>query len=88
MTSVDERQPLLPPAALVSPPVQSSPPPYTAIGDEENQADTEDTAEQTVEAKQKRSWWSIGWYTLLIGLLIFFAVLFIKGFIDADDVEV
>ena len=36
----------------------------------------------------KRSWWAIGWYTVLAAASILLLVLFIKGFIDADDVEV
>jgi len=77
-TVVDERQPLLPPAAIAS---ESELP----VHDEES-PQVEEEAEITT-AKQKRSWWTIGWYSLLTGLGIFFAVLFIKGFIEADDVE-
>jgi hypothetical protein len=40
------------------------------------------------DPKPKRSWWTILWYTVLLGLGIFFTVLFIKGFIEADDVDV
>lgn len=36
---------------------------------------------------KKRSWWMIGWYTILTAAGILLLVLFIKGFIDADDVE-
>lgn len=89
MSNVDERQPLLPPAALASTPLlkpTDAPPSYT--NDEENQVTEAEAEAEVVEVKQKRSWWSIAWYTLLTGLGIFFAVLFIKGFIEADDVEV
>lgn len=41
-----------------------------------------------VPVQSKARWWSIAWYATLTGLGIFFAVVFIKGFIDADDVEV
>lgn len=89
MSNIDERQPLLPPAALESTPaLNDRSPSYNR--DEENQNEERQPAEESAaeEVKQKRSWWSIAWYTLLTGLGIFFAVLFIKGFIDADDVEV
>ena len=76
--AIDERQPLLPPAALAS---DVEVPGH----DEENPV----VAQQLQESpKQKRSWWTIGWYTVLAAFGIFFTVLFIKGFIDADDVEV
>lgn len=78
--SADERQPLLPPAALVS---------DQELHDEENPANlAREPAEDVEETKKKRSWWTILWYTVLGALGIFFAVLFIKGFIDADDVNV
>ncbi|GJE99970.1 hypothetical protein PsYK624_162470 [Phanerochaete sordida] len=77
--SADERQPLLPPAALVS---------DQELHDEENPANlAREPAEDVEETKTKRSWWTILWYTVLGALGIFFAVLFIKGFIDADDVN-
>ena len=97
MSNTDERQPLLPPPALAGTSgledVKGDPPVYTA-SDVENQNPSssalgEQAEEQEVEeVKEKRSWWSIAWYTVLWGLGTFFAVLFIKGFIDADDVEV
>ncbi|KAH8105184.1 mitochondrial carrier [Cristinia sonorae] len=36
---------------------------------------------------KKASWWTIAWYIVLTGLAIFGLAIFIKGFIDADDVE-
>ena len=78
MTAADERQPLLPPAALAS--------------DEEVQRPSEEeNLEQTAEVepvKTERTWWTIIWYAVLTALGVFFLVLFVKGFIDADDVEV
>ena len=38
--------------------------------------------------EKKRTWWQIMWNAVLALLAIFVAVVFIKGFIDADDVEV
>lgn len=67
-----ERQPLLPPTALVS--------------DQEIQ-DGENLVKDDVPPK-KKSWWTIAWYIVLAAAGIFFAALFIKGFIDADDVNV
>lgn len=75
----DERQPLLPPAALLDEPV-------LAIHDEENPL-VEQDAEIPPE-KGQRSWWTIAWYTLFTVVGILLLALFIKGFIDADDVEV
>ena len=37
---------------------------------------------------KQRSWWTIGWYAFWSILSIFGLAVFIKGFIDADDVEV
>ncbi|KAF9817900.1 hypothetical protein IEO21_03094 [Rhodonia placenta] len=52
-------------------------------------ADPDYDAENPVadEPIKKRSWWAIGWYTVLTLLGGFALGLFIKGFIDADDVE-
>ncbi len=75
ITPVDERQPLLSPAPLVT--------------GEDVEHDEENIEVPVAEdVPKKRSWWSIGWYTLLTVFGILFAVIFIKGFIDADDVEV
>lgn len=75
-----ERQPLLPPAALVS---------DQEVHDEENPADlAREPTKDIEEPKRKRSWWSIFWYTILAGFGVFFTALFIKGFIEADDVDV
>ena len=38
--------------------------------------------------KEKRTWWTIGWYTVFAILGVFVAAVFVKGFIDADDVDV
>lgn len=67
-----ERQPLLPPTALVS--------------DQEIQ-DGENLVKDDVPPK-KKSWWGIAGYIALAVVVIFFTALFIKGFIDADDVNV
>ena len=74
----NERQPLLPPAAIASEQdVQVN------GGDPEAPATKDD-----VPVKEKKSWRTYLWYTILTGLGIFVAVLFIKGFIDADDANV
>lgn len=75
-----ERQPLLPPPEPVS---------DQDIHDEENPENlASETAKDIDEPKRKRSWWAILWYTILAGLGIFLTVIFIKGFIEADDVDV
>ena len=77
----DERQPLLPPAAI-------------APEDELHQQPVDEEAiapadEEAVEdIKEERTYWGIAWRITLVVLGVFFTVLFIKGFIDADDVEV
>lgn len=51
--------------------------------------DAEDPVLKDVtEVEEKRSWWTIFWYALftIVGAVIL--GVFIKGFIDADDVEV
>lgn len=37
---------------------------------------------------EKPTWWTIGWYTVFTIFGVFVAVVFVKGFMDADDVEV
>lgn len=78
MTVADERQPLLPPTALVA--------------DAELPQHDEEAPAQVIEeaevVKTERTWWTIAWYSILTALGVFFTVLFVKGFIDADDVEV
>lgn len=37
---------------------------------------------------EKRTWWTIGWYTVFTIFGVFVAAVFVKGFMDADDVEV
>lgn len=74
----DERQPLLPPTVLVN---------DQEVHDEENPSNLARNDDDE-EPKRKRSWWSIFWYTLLAALGVFYAVLFIKGFIEARDVNV
>ena len=70
----------MPPAALVS---------DQEVHDEENPENlAREPVKDVEERKRKRSWWTILWYTVLTGLGIFFAVIFIKGFIEADDVDV
>lgn len=74
----NERQPLLPPAAIAS-----------EDGVQVNGGDLEAPANKDdAPVKQKKSWWTYLWYSILTVLGIFFAALFIKGFIEADDVNV
>ncbi|KZT65524.1 mitochondrial carrier [Daedalea quercina L-15889] len=40
-----------------------------------------------ISLEKKTSWWTYGWYTMLIVLVGVALGFFIKGFIDADDVE-
>ncbi|EPQ53089.1 mitochondrial carrier [Gloeophyllum trabeum ATCC 11539] len=70
----DERQPLL---------TQSEPPPYDV-----NVAEDEETANVLPEEKKpKWSWGWIAWYSFLIIGGVFLLAMFIKGFIDAGDVD-
>ena len=85
----DERQPLLPPAALASdselharPHAQDEESPIAA--DAAGSSDSSDV----VEIKTERTWWDVAWRVALTGLAVFFTVLFVKGFIDAKDVNV
>ena len=48
----------------------------------------DDTATTAPSPEKRRTWWQIGWYTTLWLLAGLVAVVFVKGFIDADDVEV
>ncbi|CCL98875.1 uncharacterized protein FIBRA_00882 [Fibroporia radiculosa] len=47
----------------------------------------EETADP-VEVEKKTNWWTIGWYAVIAALCATTLGLFIKGFIDADDVDV
>ena len=38
--------------------------------------------------EKKRTWWQFAWNVIFAAFAIFVAVVFVKGFIDADDVEV
>ncbi len=78
MTVADERQPLLPPTALVS---------NAELQPHDEETPVQATGEVEV-VKTERTWWTIAWYTAMTALGVFFTVLFVKGFIDADDVEV
>lgn len=67
--------------------------PATAIDERQpllvaNEYDAENPAPEDILPAKKRSWWTIGWYSTLSVLGVIAVVLFIKGFIDADDVEV
>lgn len=44
--------------------------------------------EAAAPPEKKRSWWTIGWYAVFTVLGAVLLALFIKGFIEADDVEV
>ncbi len=44
--------------------------------------------EASAPPEKKRSWWTIGWYAAFTILGVVLLALFIKGFIEADDVEV
>ncbi|KAH9942810.1 mitochondrial carrier [Amylocystis lapponica] len=48
---------------------------------------TESPALESASPQKKRSWWTTGWYAVLAVLGAVLFALFIKGFIDADDVE-
>ena len=74
-TAIDERQPLLPPVVTDGDLIEDGPEAAAA-------------PETETEPKKPRSWKEVFWYTLLGVLGVFFSVLFIKRFIDADDVNV
>lgn len=44
--------------------------------------------EASAPPEKKRSWWTIGWYAVFTVVGVVLLALFIKGFIEADDVEV
>ncbi|KAH9934004.1 mitochondrial carrier [Epithele typhae] len=44
-------------------------------------------AEEVASPEKKRTWGKILWYAVITALAIFTAVIFVKGFTDADDVE-
>ena len=58
-----------------------------AVREEEGAIATEET-EAAPSPEKKRTWWQFGWTVVWSALAIFVAVVFVKGFIDADDVEV
>ncbi|EIW52699.1 mitochondrial carrier [Trametes versicolor FP-101664 SS1] len=43
--------------------------------------------EASAPPEKKRSWWTIGWYAVFTVVGVVLLALFIKGFIEADDVE-
>lgn len=76
MSQTQGEPPISPPAADERQPLLAG-----AEGDVEEQFDD-------APPEKKRTWWTYGWYavlTILGGVALGF---FIKGFIDADDVEV
>ena len=78
-TSDPERQPLLPPAAV-------APDEQLPHHDEESllPASGDNKAAQI----QERTWFNIAWNTFWAAAGILLAIVFIKGFIDAKDVDV
>ncbi len=40
------------------------------------------------EIQKQRTWWTIGWYAVFTVLGVLATAVFIKGFIDSDDVDV
>ena len=53
--------------------------------DRETQAEA---GEALPTPKKERTWWTIGWSIVWTVLGVFVLAVFIKGFIDADDVDV
>ncbi|GBE85871.1 hypothetical protein SCP_0803930 [Sparassis crispa] len=49
--------------------------------------DAEENSVADVPPERKRSWWTIAWYIVLTILVVATLAIFIKGFIDAHDVE-
>ena len=47
-----------------------------------------EAGEAAVAPEKKRSWWTIGWYAAFTIAGAVLLGLFVKAFIDADDVEV
>ena len=50
--------------------------------------DRAEAGELSPPPEKKRTWWTIGWYAVWTVLGVFVAAVFVKGFIDADDIEV
>ncbi|KAI0643334.1 hypothetical protein C8Q79DRAFT_172917 [Trametes meyenii] len=46
-----------------------------------------EAGEASAPPEKKRSWWTIGWYAVLTILGAVALALFIKAFVEADDVE-
>ena len=90
--AADERQPLLPPTALVSDAdLHERAHPHDEETVSAQQVEGEEVDPELVkeeEVKKPRSWAQFAWRAVLVALGVFFTVLFIKGFIDADDVDV
>ena len=59
-----------------------------AVREEEGVVATDQETEAAPSPEKKRTWWQFGWTVVWSALAIFVAVVFVKGFIDADDVEV
>ena len=51
----------------------------------DDQVEAGDTA---ATPQQKRTWWTVGWYTVFALLGAFILGVFVKGVIDSDDVDV
>ncbi|KZT38377.1 mitochondrial carrier [Sistotremastrum suecicum HHB10207 ss-3] len=84
----DEREPLLKVATPSErPPSYNSQDTLIAVDQAPGSSTPVVAEEPLATVEKKRSWWSIFWYTLLTAAGIFILVIFIKGFIDADDVE-
>ena len=50
--------------------------------------DAQTEAGETPVTQEKRTWWTIGWYTIFALLGLFVLGVFVKGIIDSDDVDV
>lgn len=78
---VDERRPLL---ADVEQPLNAGP----ATGAQDDTDAGNLTKDDDAPPETKRTWWTIFWYALFTTAGVVILGVFIKGFIDADDVEV
>ncbi|KAI0700848.1 mitochondrial carrier [Cerioporus squamosus] len=57
------------------------------IDEREPLLDRAEAGESPPPPEKQRTWWTIGWYAVFTVLGVLATAVFIKGFIDADDIE-
>ncbi|TFK94462.1 hypothetical protein K466DRAFT_324632 [Polyporus arcularius HHB13444] len=59
-----------------------------SIDEREPLLDRAEAGESSPPPEKQRTWWTIGWYAVFTVLGVLATAVFIKGFIDSDDVDV